>query len=233
MFDVFADIDLRKEIDEHKRTGASVTISLTHVENPCEFGIARLDDTGKILEFKEKPKPEEVFSDLVNAGVYVVEKEMMGYVPKGKMYDFSKELTMDIMSKGYRVQGHMLNGIWMDVGRPSDLLRANILMAERRSSDAESKDAVKGSKITRPFYIGDNGRAVDSEITSSVISKGSVIKGSIITNSLVMADCDISHASVTGSIIGERCVIKQGAKITNAVIADGTVIEKNETIETT
>ena len=230
--DVFADIDLRKEIDEHKRTGASVTISLTHVGNPCEFGIARLDDTGKILEFKEKPRPEEVFSDLVNAGVYVVEKEVMGYVPKGKMYDFSKELTIDIMNRGYKVQGHMLSGIWMDVGRPSDLLRANILMAERRSSGTERNDSVIDSKITGPFYIGNGGTAVDSEIVSSVISKGSLIKGSKITDSLIMADCDISQASVKGSIIGERCVIRQGAKITNAVIADGTTVEENGTVGT-
>ena len=229
--DVFADIDLRKEIEEHNRAGASVTISLTHVENPCEFGIARLDDTGRILEFKEKPRPEEVFSDLVNAGVYVAEKEVMGYVPKGKMYDFSKELTMDLMNRGHRVQGHMLSGVWMDVGRPSDLLRANILMAERRSSDTERNDLVNGSKITGPFYIGDGGRAADSEIVSSVISKGSTIRGSKITNSLIMADCDISNACISGSILGERCMVGQGAKITNAVIADGIIIKENETIE--
>ncbi|MDR2866966.1 MAG: NDP-sugar synthase [Methanomassiliicoccaceae archaeon] len=228
--DVFADIDLKKEIDEHKRTGASITISLTRVENPCEFGIARLDGDGRILEFKEKPKPEEVFSDLINAGVYVMEKEVLKHVPKGQMYDFSKELTIDVMNKGYRVQGHMLNGIWMDVGRPKDLLRANITAAERWFSDHEWNDVTKGSKITKPLYIGQGGKATDSKLSQSIISKGSAVRRSEISGSLIMADCDICDATISGSIIGEGCIIKRGSIIVDSVVADDVIIEENTTV---
>jgi mannose-1-phosphate guanylyltransferase len=231
--DVFADIDLKKEINEHRKTDASLTISLTSVENPCEFGIARLDGTGRILEFKEKPKPEEVFSDLVNAGVYVIDKKILRYVPEGKMYDFSRDLTIDIMNKGYRVQGHMLSGMWMDVGRPKDLLGANIEAAGRLFGNKEWGNAIKDSKITKPFYIGENGKAEGSELLSSVISKGSSVKGSEIFRSLIMADCNITGAVISGSIIGEGCTVRQGAKVINAVIADGTTVNSNETIENT
>jgi mannose-1-phosphate guanylyltransferase len=231
--DVFADIDLKKEIDEHRRADASLTISLTSVKNPCEFGIARLDDTGRILEFKEKPKPEEVFSDLVNAGVYVVDKKILRYVPKGKMYDFSRDLTVDIMSKGYKVQGHMLSGMWMDVGRPKDLLGANIEAAGRLFANKDWNDAVKRSKLTGPFYLGDNGIAEDSELSEAVISKGSSVKGSKISRSLIMADCNISGAVISGSIIGEGCTVRRGAIIVDAVIADGTTVNSNEIIENT
>jgi Nucleoside-diphosphate-sugar pyrophosphorylase involved in lipopolysaccharide biosynthesis/translation initiation factor 2B, gamma/epsilon subunits (eIF-2Bgamma/eIF-2Bepsilon) len=79
--DMFAEIDVKKQIDEHFSSGACITIALTPVENPCEFGIARVDETGRILEFKEKPKPEEVFSNLINAGLYVVNKDVMKLVP--------------------------------------------------------------------------------------------------------------------------------------------------------
>ena len=228
--DVFADIDLKAEIDEHKRTNASLTISLTPVANPCEFGIARLDANNRILEFKEKPKPEEVFSNLVNAGVYVIEKEIMQYVPKDKMYDFSKDLTPKIMDLGYRVQGHMLNGMWMDVGRPKDLFESNILMAERLFANKEWDD-VYDSKITKPFYLGAGGKVSGSNIMSSVISKGSVIENANISRSLIMADCRISGAAITGSILGERCTVKKGASITNAVLADGTIVAEGEIIE--
>ena len=227
--DVFADIDLKKEIDEHKHKKASLTISLTRVSNPCEFGIARLDGSGRILEFKEKPKPEEVFSDLINAGVYVVEKSLLKYVPKGRMYDLSKELIPDIMKKGYRVQGHMLSGLWMDVGRPKDLLGANIAAAIRSQRNIDPS-TVYGSAITGPFYIGPGGKAIDSEIESSVISKGSNIKASKISGSLIMADCDISRAVISGSIIGEGCIIESGAIITDSVVADKIKINRNENI---
>jgi len=228
--DVFADIDLRGEIDEHKRAKASLTISLTPVANPCEFGIARLDDDGRILEFKEKPKPEEVFSNLVNAGVYVIDKEIMQYVPNGKMYDFSKDLTPKIMNLGYKVQGHMLSGMWMDVGRPRDLFESNILMAERLYS-SKVWDNILGSSITKPFYLGHGGKVSDSNMMSSVISKGSVIEGSDISQSLIMADCRILGAIISGSILGERCTVKKGAKIIDSVLADGTVVGENGIIE--
>ncbi|MCL2143204.1 MAG: NDP-sugar synthase [Methanomassiliicoccaceae archaeon] len=227
--DVFADIDLKGEILEHKRTGASVTISLARVSNPCEFGIARLDDDGRITEFKEKPRPEEVFSDLINAGVYVMEKKILGYVPKGKMYDLSKELIPDIMGKGHRVQGHMMNGIWMDVGRPGDLIAANLAAAETFAGNSVTGD-VSGSKITEPFYIGHNGKITDSDISSSVISEGSQVHASRVSGSLIMARCAVSGAEISGSIIGEGCTVMNGAVIERSVIADGKTIKENEVI---
>ena len=228
--DVFADIDLKRQICEHSRTGASLTMSLTRADNPREFGIARLDDERRIHEFKEKPKPEEVFSNLVNAGIYVVEKDILRYIPAERMYDFSKELTPNIMDLGYKVYGHMLDGIWMDIGRPKDLLESNVLMADRMFGRREW-DGTSGSKITGPFYLGYGGSVSDSEIISSVISKGSTIRNSSISGSLIMADCYVSHATISGSILGEGCIIKNGAKITDSVLADGTVAEENALIE--
>ena len=225
--DVFADIDLKKEIEEHERSGASITMSLTPVDKPCEFGIARVDDTGRITEFKEKPKTEEVFSNLINAGVYVVNKDVLKFVPEGKMYDFSKELVMDLMSKGHRIQGHMMNGMWKDVGRPSDLYGANLAAAEKLYK-GKAWDAVTGSKITGPFYLGPGGKVSGSRISSSVISKGSTITDSDVDGSLIMAGCDISGAFISGSILGEGCIVKKGAKIIDSVLADKTMVKSNE-----
>lgn len=227
--DVFADIDLKKEIDEHRGSGASVTISLTRVSDPCEFGIARLDADGRITEFKEKPRPEEVFSDLINAGVYIMGKDVLRYVPKGRKYDLSKELIPDLMSKGHRIQGHMISGLWMDVGRPRDLLGANMAAAERSFGDREW-DAAERSTITGPFYMGHGAKATDSVLTSAIISKGSSVRSSEISGSLIMADCDISGAVISGSIIGEGCTIRPGATIIDSVIADRMVIKENEHI---
>jgi mannose-1-phosphate guanylyltransferase len=62
--DVFADISVKGEIEKHRETNAALTIALTPVKNPCEFGIARLDESDRILEFKEKPKPSALFPNL-------------------------------------------------------------------------------------------------------------------------------------------------------------------------
>jgi mannose-1-phosphate guanylyltransferase len=219
--DTFADTDLKEQIREHQRTAAAVTISLTETDDPSEFGVVELGADGRIVNFVEKPKLEDAPSNLINAGIYIIEKEILRHVPKGQMYDFSKELTPDIMSKGYRVQGHRLSGIWMDVGRPRDLLRANITAAERAQGTDGKCRSVSSSAVTGPFYIGRGAEVTDSVISSSVISKGSAIKGSKISGSLIMADCEITGATVEGSIIGEKCVIRKGAKIVNSLLVPG------------
>jgi NDP-sugar pyrophosphorylase family protein len=123
--------------------------------------------------------------------------------------------------------------MWMDVGRPKDLLGANIEAAGRLFKDKDWGNAVKGSMITGSFYLGEKGKATDSELFETVISKGSSVSGSKVSRSLIMADCNITGAVITGSIIGEGCIVKKGARIIDSVLADGTAVNENETIEGT
>ena len=220
--DVFADIDLKGEIEDHKRTGASLTMSLLRMDNVNEFGVAVTDDTGRVTGFQEKPPKGTELSDLANTGIYVIEKEILKYVPKGVMYDFSKELTPDIMSKGYKVQGYITNGLWMDVGRPRDLIGANLAAAKRFGRT--EYEGVTRTKADGTFYVGQGSTVTDSELLDSVISKGSVVTDSKISGSLIMASCTIDGAVISGSILGERCIIRKGASVIDSVLADGTVV---------
>jgi NDP-sugar pyrophosphorylase family protein len=119
----------------------------------------------------------------------------------------------------------------MDVGRPKELFGANITAAEKLFSEKEQPGRIEMSAVTGPFYIGPLAKITDSEISSSVISKGSSVISSKVSRSLIMADCDISGAFISESIIGEGCVIAEGCVITDSVLADGTVVKKNERIE--
>lgn len=229
--DVFADIDVKKEIDIHRRTGATVTLALTPVENPCEFGIARVEEDGRISEFREKPKPDEVFSNLINAGVYVLEKRIMSQVPEGKAFDLSKELIPILMSQGERIQSYRLEGSWRDVGRPSDLLGANLDMAVKRYEDKEwAGEGFSGSGIKKPFYAGPDAVLKGSAAESSVILKGSRVLNSSLKSTLIMWNCSIDSAEISGSILGEGCTIGKGSVITDSVLGDGTVVKPNSEI---
>jgi mannose-1-phosphate guanylyltransferase len=228
--DVFADIDISKEIDIHRRTKATVTLALTPVENPCEFGIARIEDDGRISEFREKPRPEEVFSNLINAGVYVVEKRVMKEVPYRKAFDLSKELIPILMSRGERIQSYRLEGSWRDVGRPSDLLGANLDMAVKGYSDREWRGAFSDSVIEKPFYAGEGVIMKQSQAESSVILKGSKVLHSNLKDTLVMWNCDIDSSEIIGSILGEGCVVGEGSVIIDSVLGDGTSVKPNSRI---
>ncbi|MFA6805026.1 MAG: NDP-sugar synthase [Candidatus Methanomethylophilaceae archaeon] len=232
--DVFADISVKGEIEKHRETNAALTIALTPVKNPCEFGIARLDESDRILEFKEKPKPEEVFSDLVNAGVYIVEKRLISEIPPDTFYDFSKDLFPMMLQRGDRIQGYILGGVWRDVGRPADLLGANLAMATKRYDGyLWGGKNIKGCEIRKPFFMGKDCELVDSNIVASVVLRGSAISSSKISNSMIMADCKVDGAKIQNSIIGEGCVIKEGASISNMVLGDGTIVEKDEVLTET
>lgn len=227
--DVFASIDVSGEIEIHQRTGAAVSIALTPVENPCEFGIARVDDEMRITEFKEKPKPEEVFSNLINAGVYVLQKDVLADVPKNTFYDFSKDLVPRLMSEGRRIQGYQVDGIWMDVGRPRDLLRANLAIADAEYADRDWK--APGCALDGSIYMGPGASAHGSRLTDAVILSQASVRSSNLDCVLVMDGCEINGADLTNVILGEGCRVGKGAKVSNSVLADGTVVKPGEVLD--
>lgn len=229
--DVFADIDVAKEIDIHRRTKATVTLALTPVDNPCEFGIARIEEDGRISEFREKPKPEEVFSNLINAGVYVVEKRVMSEVPEDRAFDFSKELIPILMSQGERIQSYRLEGNWRDVGRPSDLFGANLDMAAKRHGKREwVGENFSGSEIEKPFYAGKDVILKETQASSSIILKGSKVLHSNLKDTLIMQNCSIESSKIFGSILGEGCIVGESSVIIDSVLGDGTLVKPNSKI---
>ena len=228
--DIFADIDVRKEVEEHLSKDAAITISLTPVENPCEFGIARVDDDGRILEFKEKPKPEEVFSNLINAGVYILDKSVLDDVPAGSFYDLSKNLVNVIMGQGKRIQSYRLDGMWMDVGRPHDLLEANLVIAQREYRK-EDFDSAVDCHIEDEFYLGPGASMRNCRAVKTVVSEGSEVTDSELNRVLMLKGCKVEGAKITNSILGDGCRVCKGAVITNAVLADNTVVSEGEVID--
>ena len=225
--DNFMDIDFKAMAEEHFRSGADVTISLSTTDNPCEVGIVRLDDTGRILEFKEKPKPEEVFSNILNTGVYVVNRDVLDFVPEDTMYDFSKELFPLLMEKGYRIQGYKDPGHWMDIGRPKDFLGANLFTAGKDYKGHDWSAQAEDSEITGTAYLGKGTKVTASKISSAVASEGCTIKGSQLKDSLLLSGCSIADSTIENTILGKDCVI-EGCRLKDCVLADGTVLKDKE-----
>ena len=225
--DNFMDIDFKAMVKEHFASGADVTISLSTTDNPCEVGIVRLGDDGRVLEFKEKPKPEEVFSNILNTGVYVVNRNVLDFIPEDTMYDFSKELFPLLMEKGYRIQGYKEDGHWMDIGRPKDFLGANLLTAGKRYAGYDWSTQSKDSRITGTSYLGKDVTVEDSEIESSVISQRCDVSRTKMRESLILSGCIICNSTIENTILGKDCRIRD-CRLKNCVLADNTVLEGKE-----
>ena len=109
----------------HKRKNALVTIALTTVDDPSQYGVARLDGS-RILEFVEKPKKSEAPSNLINSGFYIIEPEVIEMIPKGKFCMLEKEIFPQLAKEG-RLRGFPFSGQWFDTGNFDRLERARKL----------------------------------------------------------------------------------------------------------
>lgn len=114
--DALTDFDLSKAIDFHFRAASQATLVLTTVDAPLEYGVVVTHNDGRIRRFLEKPGWGEVFSDQVNTGIYILQPEVLGEIPSGGMYDFSKNLFPKLFEQQKPLFGYVASGYWCDIG---------------------------------------------------------------------------------------------------------------------
>ena len=107
--DVLTDMDLMRLLRFHHDREAAATMALYQVENPSACGLVGLDGRGRITCFVEKPPPEEVFTDLANAGVLVLEPELLDDIPPGRAYDFGRDLFPHLLEQGVELYGQPID----------------------------------------------------------------------------------------------------------------------------
>jgi len=114
--DGITDFDLQEAIRFNKSKGSKATLVLAHVPNPVEFGVVITDPENCIKRFLEKPSTSEIFSDTVNTGTYILEPEVLDYLPPNQETEFSKDLFPLLLDKGEPMFGYVADGYWCDVG---------------------------------------------------------------------------------------------------------------------
>ncbi|MHB1440795.1 MAG: sugar phosphate nucleotidyltransferase [Cuniculiplasma sp.] len=221
--DVLADFPLDEAIESHRKSGKMATILLTEVDDPTQFGIVE-DENNLVKRFLEKPTAAEVFTNTVNAGIYILEPEILKYIPQNQSYDFAKELFPKLLREGVEINTYHGKGAWLDTGRPKELIAANRLMSAKYGTEINEanfkgkmivKEIPTGSKfsVTGNCYIGEGVR----------IGENAVIENSTIyDNSSISDDC-----RVMDSIIFENCIIGKKSKVTKSVIMKSTSIGKD------
>lgn len=238
--DTLTNADLSGLIELHLNKGAMATMGLTEVERPEQFGIVGTTSDGRIERFKEKPKAEEIFSNVINSGTYVLRKKALAFVPKGQKYDFSKNLFPDILSKGLPFYASKLDGYWKDIGSPYDLLEANLKMAEihgeptyipglstegrimARDASGEGGEVIGPSFLDDDVWVGKGAKVVMACLCRGVI----VEEGATVERSLMLEDCRVEAGSaVVNCILGKGCVVGTGVSISDSVLGDGVVLE--------
>ncbi|MBE4907975.1 nucleotidyltransferase family protein [Bacillus luteolus] len=115
--DILTDINLTEAIQYHLEKGALLTILLKEVENPLQYGLVQTDDKGIVCRFLEKPLEwEDVFTNTVNTGIYIVSPNIFSYWGSETFYDFSHDLFPKLIENKEGLYGFLCNGYWSDIG---------------------------------------------------------------------------------------------------------------------
>jgi len=211
--DLVTDFDFQKLFDFHAQKNAKLSIGLTSVENPLEFGVVIANEEGCIEKFLEKPSWGEVFSDTINTGIYVIEPEILEYIPHEENFDFAKDLFPLLMHKEIPLMACSLEGYWRDVGNPDsyrrvyeDILNLTVRLPELSLEKQEFADGILFSE--NPYSLDPSVEVIGKVVFGKNVSLGKNIK-------------------LNNVVIGDNVSIKDGSKIRHSVLWDDVTIHNN------
>jgi mannose-1-phosphate guanylyltransferase len=202
--DVMTDLDLQAMLAYHREKKSKLTIALTPVEDPTAFGLVEMDAQQHVKRFVEKPRVDEITTNLINAGTYIIESELFRYVPPQQHYMFERGLFPVVLQTGDPMYGYPSRAYWTDIGKPSAYLDVHhdILMGKVRYD-------FRGTEIANRVWV--EGHA---EIHPTAQLVGPVVLG----DGVVIGP----RAQVIGpTVIGARSTIGAEAMLEGAVLWEG------------
>ena len=234
--DVLTDIDLTRQIEQHQQTGATATLALVPVSDPTAYGVVILEDDRSVREFVEKPNPDRVHSNLISAGAYVLERNILELVPPDRNVSIERDVWPLLVANG--LYGFPSESYWLDIGTPArylqgtfDILEGNVTTAvrDRMGSDwlaIEDSVELKG-RVIPPAVLGRGVRVAEGAHVGSLVVLGpsvSIGSGSTVERAVIMEGtrigegCELRDCIVAaGCRIGDRTRISGGAVLGEGV----------------
>ena len=221
--DIVSSLDMQVGLDLHQKNGGIGTLALWEVEDPTRFGIVGLDDEQRITRFKEKPAPEEVFSNLINAGSYLFKDDIFDYIPSGRS-SLEREV-FPVLAEERKLNGFSFDGYFIDAGTPKSWsLGVEASIAHERW---------KGGKRVDSNWHADDSISIqgDSNVRNSMLSTGASItsahlsKCSLLNNVQVGDNSKLNETLVgRNSTIGKNCTLDNVVVDHNSIVPDNTVL---------
>ncbi len=197
--DVLTGLDLTEVVEAHRNSGALATITLTPVENPSAYGLVEVDHELRVKRFVEKPGSDGTYTSLINAGIYVFEREVLNMIPEGREVSLEREIFPELQATG-KLRAYVSSAYWRDIGTPPSYLAA--------SHDVLSGAIGRGDG----FWYSSLHRSVNISKDVTLLPPVSVAEG-----------CRVGAGATVGSrtAIGKGCLIGEGAHVEGSVLFEG------------
>ena len=240
--DVMTQLDLAAVIRMHRERQARATIVLTPVDNPSAYGLVETDGQSNIKRFIEKPKPEEITTNHINAGIYVLEPDTFDRIPSEVPWSIERSYFPSLIERNETFVAYIYNGYWIDIGTPEKYVQVHHdimdgrfvappfagLTSPRRciAPDVRIED---GATIEDPVFI-DEGVLVKAGARLgpyAVLGRQTQVEEeAIIERAIVWPNCRIgSQSSIADAVLGRQCHIGRNVSLNSgAVLGDKTTL---------
>src|SRR3954449_6063536 len=201
--DVLTDLDLTAELAQHAATGATATLALVPVADPSAYGLVRLHDDQSVREFVEKPAPDEIDTNMISAGAYVLERSVLDLIPAERPVSIEREVWPRLVGAG--LYGFPADAYWLDIGTPERYLQGTFDIIEGNVKTAVRDD------------LGDSYRSVEPTAE---------IGGRVVPPAVVQRQCQVAEGAHVGPLVvlGERVSVGEQARIERSVVMQGAEI---------
>jgi mannose-1-phosphate guanylyltransferase len=214
--DIYTDLDLQAMIAAHESQAAAASIALLPVENTWDYGVVQVDADSRVVSFVEKPPRGEEKSNLINAGVWLFEREALDLVPPGRA-SVERFLFPTLVERGFLVYGHRFEGEWVDIGSPDRYRELELRLVAARENGLRLGD---GSSVSpAAAFAGANSLG-----SRCVVQAGARVKDSVLWDGVVVEQ----DAAVEGSVLAKGVVVRSGARVERSVLGDGVIVGAGE-----
>lgn len=238
--DILADVDLEQVIAQHQSTQAAATIVVTPRENPAGYGVVEAAPDGRVTRFVEKPQRQEVRSNLINAGIYVLEPTVLKHIPEGRPFSFEYDFFPALLAREEAFYAFRHEGYWLDIGTPQGYWQGNLDVLNGRLRSHAPERPTPGEKVDATARLDERSHVdpscvikAQAQIRNSIIGPNCFIEEkAVIEDSVIWSATRVSaDAEVRRCVIGKSCHIGRSAVLVGAVLGDKSVVTDYSQLE--
>ncbi len=239
--DIFTDLDITAMIDFHREKKAKVTITLTPVDDPTSYGLIETNAQSKITRFIEKPSWSQVTTNMINAGIYVIEPDVLNHIPPQANFSFERELFPSFLDQAKPLYAYPSAAYWIDIGTPEKYFQLHLDLLSGKGNAAQygftsNKEVLLGeqthihptAQIMGPVMIGSNctiGQNVKLR-GPVVIGPGStILEDTVIEKSVVWRNVQLGpRVNLKNSIVADNCCLSANSIVEDSVLGDNVTV---------